>query len=261
MHRFIHKHGNKGYVLKCDIHKYFPSIPHRQLKEAVLKHFADRRLRDFVEMIIDSYHTHPEYLARHGITAAEPIAPHPYNAKMVVTGRGIPIGNQTSQIFGMYYLDRVDRLIKEKLRVKIYSRYMDDFVLVHEDKNFLKKALIEIKKMTDELGLTLNAKTQIFPLKNGLTYLGFKYQVSDTGRLIKKVCKKTVDRFKARARLLNRAYADGAIDLERVRCSLAAYHGHLKHGNCYHLERKLFALIKVAEIYEAKYKNKCKKSS
>lgn len=61
--------------------------------------------------------------------------------------RGVPMGNQSSQWFALYYLDRLDRFIKERLKVKYYVRYMDDGVLIHHDKEFLKKAL---------------AKTQIF---------------------------------------------------------------------------------------------------
>ncbi len=248
LRKFIHTHGTNGYILKCDIHKYFPTIPHAQLKELVSKHIKDKRIRNFVCMIIDSYHTSPRFLEKYNVAPLEPIKRHPFVRDMVTTGRGIPIGNQTSQVFGMFYLDKIDRLIKEKLRVKIYSRYMDDFVLVHEDKNFLKKALAEIHKTLDTLGVRLNDKTHIFPLKNGLTFLGFRYQVNENGKLIKKVSKKTVTRFKSRAKLLNRAYAEGLIDLQRVNCSLIAYHGHLKHANCYKLEQNLKKRIKVAEI-------------
>ena len=237
------------YVLKCDIHKYFPSIPHEQLKRKVLHHIDDKRLRDFVAMVIDSYHTAPKYLVEHNIPFAEACGPHPFNPSMVTTGRGLPIGNQTSQIFGMFYLDTLDRFVKEKLRVKCYSRYMDDFILVHPDKLFLRNALVQIKALLDDLGLQLNEKTKIFPLKNGIAYLGFKLYFYPTGKVVKKVARKTVKRFVAKARLINYAFAHGLIKVERVKSTLAAYHGHLKHGNCRKLELKLFKLIKINEIY------------
>ncbi len=251
LRKFISKNWNSGYVLKCDIHKYFPSIPHKKLEELVLKHIKDKKLKAFISMIIDSYHTHPNYLEKNGISSLGSGEPHPKTKGVFVTNRGIPIGNQTSQVFGMFFLNDLDRFIKEKLRFKIYSRYMDDFILVHKDKEVLKQALSEIQKLVNELHLKLNSKTQIFPLKNGFTYLGFRYQVVN-GKLLKKVSRKTTRRFCARARLLNRAFADGAIDAERVRCSLSAYHGHLKHGNCYKLEQKLFKRIKIEEIQKSK---------
>jgi len=233
------------YVLKCDILKYFPSIPHKQLKQKILHHIDDKKLRDFVAMIIDSYHTAPQYLLEYDIPFAEACGPHPFNDNFITTGRGLPIGNQTSQIFGMFYLDTLDRFVKEQLHVKCYSRYMDDFILVHPDKLFLKEALQKITVLLDSLGLKLNEKTKIFPLKRGLTYLGFKLFFYPSSRCVKKVVRKTLRRFVAKARLLNYAYAHDLIDIERVRSSLASYHGHLKHGNCRRLEYKLFKLIKL----------------
>lgn len=254
MHKFIQKHGANGYFLKCDIHKYFPSIPHKNLKQIILKHIKDTKLKAFLEMIIDSYHTHPEYLAKHNIKPLGKSLPHLFRKNIFTTERGVPIGNQTSQIFGMFYLDKLDRVIKEQLKVKIYCRYMDDFILVHHDKQFLINALKIITQIVEDLGLKLNSKTQIFPIKNGVTFLGFRYYVTDSGKLIKKVAKKTIDRFRAKAKLLNKAYSLNIIDLERIRSSLSAYHGHLKHGNNHKLEQNLFKLIKVNEIYKTQLK-------
>jgi len=54
----------------------------------------------------------------------------------VAPGKGLPLGNQTSQWFALYYLDGFDIMIKEKLQIKYYSRYMDGCVLIHESKKF-----------------------------------------------------------------------------------------------------------------------------
>lgn len=232
LRKHIRQHGVKGYFLKCDILKYFPSMPHAQMKQVFCEPIKDKRLRAMVEGVIDSYHTHSDYLERYNI-------PAPGNC-VRDTGRGTPIGNQTSQVFGMFYLNAVDRLVKEKLRIKCYSRYMDDFVLVHEDKDFIRFALEEIKKVVAKLGLFLNSKTQIFPLKNGVTYLGFRYIVTPAGNVIKTVKKRTRTRMRRRARLIKKAYYDGAIDSERVQMSLSAFHGHLKFANTYRLRKELF---------------------
>ena len=116
---------------------------------------------------------------------------------------------------------------------------MDDFVLVHKNKKIVEQALCEIKRITEELGLDLNEKTQIFPLKNGIQYLGFRYFVNKNGKVVKQVVKKTVHRLKRRAKLLKRAYKDGSITKERIKMSLVAFHGHLSHGNCFKLEQKI----------------------
>ncbi len=166
------------------------------------------------------------------------------------TGRGIPIGNQTSQVFGLFYLNEVDRFVKEKLRVKIYSRYMDDFVLVHESKEFLQSALKQLTGLVHRLGLEFNSKTQIFPLKNGVTYLGFRYHVTPSGKVVKTVKKKTKRRLRWRAKLLKKAAIEGLITPERVQQSLAAFHGHLKHSKGYRLEKEIFAKLSAYAVTE-----------
>ncbi len=244
LHNFIRVNGTEGYFLKCDILKYFPSIPHDKLKEIFCSELRDVRLKKLVTQIIDSYHTRAEYLNDYGYDC---LTPDP-NA----SGRGVPIGNQTSQVFGMFYLNKVDRLVKEKLRVKIYSRYMDDFILVHRDKEFLRGALEEIRRTVEELGLKFNSKTQIFPLKNGVTYLGFKYRVTPEGKVVKTVKTKTKQRLRSRARLLKKACLDGVIEPERVRMSLAAFHGHLKHAKSYRLEREMAAKLSAVAHADGK---------
>ena len=97
------------------------------------------------------------------------------------------MGNQSSQWFALYYLDRLDRFIKERLKVKYYVRYMDDGVLIHHDKEFLKKALAKMKELVEEDGLEFNSKTQIFPISQGVDFLGFHFYLTDTGKVIKRL--------------------------------------------------------------------------
>ncbi|MCM1306910.1 MAG: RNA-directed DNA polymerase [Bacteroides sp.] len=235
---YLNKNGIGGYFLKCDIMKYFPSIPHDELKRTICTHISDGRIKKLVSDIIDGYHTKPAFLERYNIEAL---------TDERGTGRGIPIGNQTSQIFGMFYLDKVDRLVKEQMRIKVYSRYMDDFVLVHKDRSYLQAVLSEIERAVSELGLRLNGKTQIFPIKNGVTYLGFRFIVTPEGKIVRMIKKQTKKRLRWRARLLKKAYLDNLIPISRVELSKAAMHGHLKHGNCYKFEKELNGKLDFAD--------------
>ncbi len=231
LQNFVKKHGTDGYILKADILKYFPTIPHQVLKERLLCHISDEKIKKLIVDIIDSYHTKPSFLKKYGV--------EPLESGDGKTGRGVPIGNQTSQVFGIFFLDPVDRLVKEKFHVKAYSRYMDDFVLLHHDKQILTTILSEIRKTVAEMGLTLNDKTQIFPLKNGFTYLGFRFIVTKSGKVVRMVKKKTKKRLRWRVRLLKKAYLDGIIPYKRIEFSKAAIHGHLTHGNCHKFELEL----------------------
>ena len=104
----------KSWFLKLDVRKFFASIPHDVLKAQLERLFKDYRLLNIFDKIIDSYHASP--------------------------GRGLPIGNLSSQYFANHFLTGLDHFIKENLRCKAYVRYMDDMVLWHSDKKFLKEA-------------------------------------------------------------------------------------------------------------------------
>lgn len=111
LHDFYKKNGANGYFLKCDIRKFFDNIDHLVLKQKLSKVIEDERVLTLLYQIIDSFEVAP--------------------------GKGLPLGNQTIQWFAIFYLDGFDRLIKEKLRIKYYSRYMDDCVLIYQDKKYL----------------------------------------------------------------------------------------------------------------------------
>lgn len=111
--------------------------------------------------------------------------------------KGLPMGNQTSQWFALYYLDEVDRLIKEKLHIKYYSRYMDDMILIHHDKVYLKYCLTQIKYLLENsLNLSLNNKTKISHIHEGVEYLGFRFLFVKNGKLIIRLRQSSKQRIK-----------------------------------------------------------------
>lgn len=210
------EHGNKGYVLKCDIQKYFASIDHEVLKSKLKKVVKDPDLRELIFHFIDSYETEGR------------------------PGRGLPLGNQSSQWFAIYYLDPLDRLVKERLRIKHYVRYMDDCLLLHHDKQFLLECLRAMQAVIeDELHLDLNQKTQIFNLKDGIEFLGWRFYLTDTGKVIRKMKPQSKVRYKRRIKKLQKDYAEGLIELEDVKASIASYKGHLMHGHTYKLRERV----------------------
>lgn len=159
------KYDLNFYVLTFDIHHYFESINHDVLKSKLQKVIKDKEVYEFVEMVIDSFNNDSNI--------------------------GVPLGNQTSQCFALYYLDSFDRIIKEKYHIKYYSRYMDDGVIISNDKNLLMELNEELKKAVHNLKLEFNVdKNCIFPIKQGITYLGFTYHLMNTGKIIIKIAKK-----------------------------------------------------------------------
>ena len=155
-------------------------------------------------------------------------------------GVGIPLGNQTSSWFASCYLDGLDRLIKERLQIKYYSRYMDDGVLIYRDKEYLKDCLSQMKRyITQERKLEFNEKTQIIPLSQGIDYLGFHFYLTDTGKVIRKLRSSNKGRMKRKLKRFRHAYREGKMDREAIERSLASYRGHLSHGNTWNLRKNL----------------------
>lgn len=215
LRQFYNRHGTDGYVVKCDIHKYFDSIDHRVLKTKLCRVVKDKDVYALLETIIDSYEKTP--------------------------GKGLPMGNQTSQWFALYYLDSLDRVIKEKFRIKYYTRYMDDGIFLYHDKEYLKKCLEAMRQHVEkELLLEFNSKTQLTTLKSGVDYLGFHFYLTDTGKVIRRLRTSSKKRLKCRLKKFQKQYRQDQINLVDITHSVASYKGHLKHGHTYRLQQKIF---------------------
>ena len=153
---------NDYYVLKCDIKKYFYSINHDILKKLLKEKIKDQLFLDLIDKIIDS--TNEEYIFEYA---------KKHNINYLKNGYGLSIGNMTSQILGIFYLNDLDHYIKENLKIKHYIRYMDDLVLFHSNKLYLKYCLNKIILFLNKYDLELNNKTII--TKNNLCFLGYRF--------------------------------------------------------------------------------------
>lgn len=214
LHDFYVKQGTNGYFLKCDIRKYFDSIDHEILKRKLENVIFDKDVLNLLCQIIDSYEAAP--------------------------GKGLPLGNQTSQWFAIFYLDGFDRLIKEKFQIKYYSRYMDDCVLLHQDKEYLRKCLRQMTEYTSsELQLDFNEKTNIFPIKNGVNYLGWHIYLTDSGKVIRKVRQQTKYKYKRKLKYFEKAYKDNEVSLAEISQVVSSYYAHLAHGHTYQIQQKI----------------------
>ena len=221
MLQFYDRYGFAGYILKCDISKFFYNISHDQLKDIVHYHFRDPDICWLCDLFIDS-----------------------------TEGKGIPLGNQISQGFALLYLDGMDKLIKHELGIEFYGRYMDDFYLIHPSKAYLQYCLGVITAYLETLELTLNGKTQIFPFKNGVSYLGFHTYITADGTPIRKLKnqnKRTAQRkFVRMAKLV----AAGKLPPEKFQASYGAWRNHISHGNCYNLGKAVD--LKINQIMNTK---------
>ena len=136
------------WYLKLDVRKFFESIHLNVLKNQLVRLFKEKRLLEIFGKIIDSYEASP--------------------------GRGVPIGNLTSQYFANHYLSGLDHFIKEQLGFKAYVRYMDDLVLWHNDKSVLKSAKENIAALVENNLLCELKPEALNRTRLGVPFLGYR---------------------------------------------------------------------------------------
>ena len=201
---YYRKHGYDGYYLKCDIHHFFESINHNILKDKLAKRIDDLHILEMIYMIIDSF-----------------------------GDKGLGLGSQVSQLLALFYLDELDHIIKEKLRIKVYTRYMDDFILVSDSKEELLTAKKLIEEHLTEIGLELNGKTVLQRLKHGIMYLHWKYIITDTGKVLMLPDKKRCTKRRRKIKRLIKAYQEDRLTLDQLLQITTAMKAHLSKGNAY----------------------------
>lgn len=211
----IERSYGKAYALKADISRYFSSINHGILKQLLARRIPCPRTMVLLCDIIDGSPTE-------------------------TLGIGIPLGNLTSQIFANVYLHELDHYIKHTLRIKHYVRYMDDFVVIHHDKNQLHQWRADIERfLLHHLHLKTNAKTQVFPIANhkgrSLDFLG--YRIYSSHRLLRKC---SVKRIKTTLKACRKRYAKGDMSLADINQKIQSWLGHASHANTHNLKRALF---------------------
>ena len=109
---------------------------------------------------------------------------------------------------------------------------MDDCVLIHPDKKYLQECLTKMRVfVNDELQLEFNEKTQIFPIRNGVDYLGWHIYLTDTGKVIRKVKQQTKYWYKRKLRYFEYAYAHDLAELKDISQTMSSYRAHLSYGH------------------------------
>lgn len=224
------------YALKIDIHKFFYSIDHNILKELLKTKIKDKDALNIISKIIDS--TNNEYINKtikkykdneinniknRNIKNKEEKINEIERIPYYEANKGLPIGNMTSQIMAIFYLNELDHCIKQKLKIKYYIRYQDDMILLSENKEYLIKCLYKIKKILEKYKLKTNNKTQIINAsKNGIDFLGFHYYIKNK-KIIMKLRNSTKEKLK---------------HTKKTEEHKNSYFAHLKHGNCHNLYKK-----------------------
>jgi len=156
-------------------------------------------------------------------------------------GKGLPIGNYSSQFFGNLFLNELDQFVKREFKCRYYLRYVDDFIILGQNKHELRRLSRRIDRfLKQELDLELNPiKTKIRPVEQGIDFLG--YVVKEKHVLVRKRVKKKI-KDKARRIASNDPLesSDPWTTARREISCLNSYYGHLKHADAQNLKLRVF---------------------
>lgn len=157
-----------------------------------------------------------------------------------ILGKGMPLGNWTSQFFANIYLDRLDQFVKHELKAKYYLRYVDDFVILHQSKIKLQEYESEINVFLKNLKIELHPdKCKIVPLGRGITFLGFR--VFYHYKLIRS---RNLRKIKSKLGCLIGDFRAGRIDMQEIFEVLNGWNGYAMQGNMYRVMQSLEAFLK-----------------
>ena len=238
----IKLNNKKFYILKLDIKKYFYNIDHDILKRILSDNIKDEDALNVLFKVIDS--TNEEYVNKRIIRLKNNRVEYLRNDKLIYETKSVPlyeynkgcgIGDQTSQAFGLIYLNEICHYIKEELHIKYFINYMDDFIIIHHNKDYLVFCMEVIKdKLSDDYKLEINKKTRIYNMKEGIEFLGYRFIINNN-KVIMKLRSNTKKDFKKSVRMLRLLREYNYISDKKYRMLLSGYKGVLDKGNCSNL--------------------------
>ncbi|MBI3035680.1 group II intron reverse transcriptase domain-containing protein [Candidatus Woesearchaeota archaeon] len=204
------------YILKADIRHYFETVSHETLLSIIRNKIKDEIIIRLIKTILQNYK-----IGRRG-------------------NLGMPLGNLTSQFFANVYLNELDQFIKNELKVEYYIRYVDDFVILHENhKNLEKYKEATNKFLTQNLKIELHPeKSKIIRLDRGINLLG--YRVFYYYKLLRK---SNIRKFEKKFNQKMELYRNGEIIYEDIINSLRGWLGYAMWANTYKLRTNIIKII------------------
>lgn len=201
----------EAYVLKADIKKYFENVDNTNLLSILRSKIRDEKLIRLVELILK-------------------------NHKTTHVGRGMPLGNLTSQFFANVYLNELDQYIKHELKIKYYIRYVDDFIIMANDKNLLETYKDKINLFLQErLSIELHPeKTKMHSMIGGVQFLGLR--IFSNHKLL---AKRNIRKFQNKMLELCNQYDNKEIEYDVILDFIEGWTAYVKKANCYKLKNHI----------------------
>lgn len=239
LHRYHRQYGNEGWILFGDFSKFYDNIIHEVAKNQLLELYDyDEYLAWILDVIFDSFRVDVSYMTGEEYSECLDTLFNKLDYRNIskerLTGdkwmeKSVNIGDQLSQIIGIYYPHLIDNYVKYVRGQKYYGRYMDDFYLMNPSKEELEDLLENIRAIARELGIHINEKkTRIVKISGTYKFLQVKYSLTKSGKVIKRMNPKRVTNMRRKLKSLAIKVSDGSVPYENVenmfRSWMGSYH-------------------------------------
>lgn len=206
-----HNFTRNTFVLKADIRHYFEAVDHDILLSILQHTIKDERVLWLIKIILNNY----------------------YNKEQ---GKGMPLGNLTSQFLANVYLNELDQFVKHALKAKYYIRYVDDFVILDSSPAQLWEYQRRIGLfLQEQLTLRLHPdKSRIIPFQRGTEFLGLKIFPRH-----KRIKQKNLRKFYQKLQSLYEEYGEGNVPYDNIYDFLEGWVAYAKQANTYRLRQKI----------------------
>lgn len=209
------RYGTDCSVLKADIRHFFASIDQDDVLRRAERYISDSDVMELVRKYVR------------------------------LCPSGLPLGLRTSQPLANLELSWLDHKVKEVYRCRWYGRYMDDFYIIHPDRDYLRLMRRELEADLAAIGLSFNEKTQIFPIEHGIDFLGFRTYITSTGKVVRQLRKSSRKNMSRAIKRYQSDYISGVRTRDEIMQSYLSRRAHLERGNCRGLILKYDAEMKL----------------
>ena len=227
LRRYYREYGNEGYILFGDFSKFYDNIIHAIAKRELMKLFDEDEFIDWLlTLIFDGFRIDVSYMTdeEYATCMEDLFVKLDYRKipKEKLTGekwmeKSVDIGDQLSQVIGIYYPYPIDNYVKYVRSQKYYGRYMDDWYVMSPSKEELLDILEHIKIIAKELGIHINEKkTRIVKISSTYKYLQIKYTLLSNGKLVKRINPARVTTMRRKLKKLAAKVVNGEVLYENV---------------------------------------------
>ena len=211
LHKFYRKYGRNGYIFLFDFTHYFENINIDKLIEFVRHYIPDCLQRQMYEKFVS-----------------------------VFKKDGLGLGSQVSQISAVFFANALDHLIKDKLGIKTYERYMDDGLIICNSLEKLKEVIEQIEIMCKKLGIVLNKKKcQIIPLHKQFQFLKIRFFITETGKVVKRLTRKASTKERRKLKKFKEFVKQGIMTREKVDNMFHSWLYSQKRGKNYRIKENM----------------------